>query len=222
MPLLPSSLRKTAFLLLFVSVMTMIAGTSSVQQREVVSSEAVPPAETVVVDSIGDLPTSTRFDQRHTGGFPLNERLSAGPEFMLTQPTTIIEIGGYVESCYGMSRGKLIEPCDPVPAVTVNIHPQSNGKPDITTVIASYTLSNDTDRTLVSYESVKVNLTLPPGTYYAIFNNPSRYGLLMSQGFYPNKQYLCRVIPMVQVYKDLPVSSSSRQYIAVRILKETD
>lgn len=218
MPARPLDLRNIALPLLFASVMTIIAGASSTQRREAAEGEAAPPQDTVVVNSIGDLPTSTRFKSNASWGGPLNEHHSEGPEFTLTKPTTITEIGAYVESCWA-NGGEYVERCQPIPSITVDIHPQLNGKPDINTVIASYTLSNDEDRTLISYESVKVKLRLEPGTYYAIFNNPSNYGIIL--GGIPNKGD-CFSAAMAYVRKDPDSVFTSRQCLGVRILKEAN
>jgi hypothetical protein len=220
MPAQPLILRNLA-LLLFALMVTMIAGASSAQQQQVVSADASPPQNTIVLDAIGNLLTSTRFKQPGSSGAPLDEHNSEGPEFILTEATTLTEIGAYVESCYGKYRGKYLEECDPLPSIVVNIHPQLNGKPDVATVIASYTLSNDNDRTLISYESVKLKLSLQPGTYYAIFNNPSSSGILLAGASHPHL-YRCRSINMAYIRKDPDVIFTSRQYLAVRLLKETD
>ena len=79
MPGLTLILRSLAFLLLFASVMTIIAGTSSAQRREAAEGEAAPPQDTVVVASIGDLATTARFEHRGSSGGLLDEHLSQGP-----------------------------------------------------------------------------------------------------------------------------------------------
>ena len=207
-------------LLLFASGITLMAGASSAQQGGD-GAGASPPQDTIVIDSIGDLPTSTRFTQPGSSGSLLDEHYSEGPEFTLTEATTLTEIGAYVESCYGTYRGKYLEDCQPIPSIFVNIHRQLNGKPDVATMIASYTLSNDNDRTLISYESVKVKLRLQPGTYYAIFNNPSKSGILMAQARYPHP-FSCRSVKMASVRKDPDGVYTSQQCLAVRILKKSD
>jgi hypothetical protein len=150
-------------LLLFAAVILMIVGTSSAQRQKGVRADASPPEEIIVIDSIGDLHTDTRFKQPRSWGAPLDAHNSVGPEFTLTKTTTITEIEAYIESCAGMVGGQYLEPCEPVPSITVDIHPKLRDKPDLTTVIASYNLLNDNDRTLTSYESVKIELILEPG-----------------------------------------------------------
>ena len=213
----PHLILRSVALLLFAAVMTMIAGTSSAQRREAGGGDA-SLQDTIVIDSIGDLPTDTRFKQPGSSGLRLDGHNSVGPEFTLTKATTITEIGAYVESCYGMLRGQYVERCEPVPSISVDILPQLHDKPDLSTVIASYNLSNDNDRTLISYESVKIELTLEPGTYYAIFNNPYK---LMASASDPH-EYRCKSVRMASVRKDPDAAFTSRQYLAVRILKKPE
>jgi hypothetical protein len=80
-------------------------------------------------------------------------------------------------------------------------------------------LSNDNDRTLISYESVKIELTLEPGTYYAIFNNTYNYGLLMAGASHPH-EYTCKTVTEATVRKDPDANFTSTQHLAVRILKK--
>jgi hypothetical protein len=215
-PLIP----RNVALLLFTFAMTIITGANSAPQQQSAGRDDSPPQDIIVIDSIGDLPTSTRFKQPGSWGGSLDEHNSTGPEFTLTQTTTLTEIGAYVESC---ERSDCEYPGggQPIPSIFVNIHPQVNGKPDVTTVIASYRLSNDNDQTLTSYESVKIKLMLQPGTYYAIFNNPFKFGILMAGASDPHK-YKCRSVKMAYVRKDPDMVFTSRQYLAVRILKEPD
>ena len=88
-------------------------------------------------------------------------------------------------------------------------------------MIASHNLSNDNDRTLTSYESVKIELLLEPGTYYAIFNNTYKYGILMAGASDP-REYRCKSVTMAYVRKDPDAAFTSRQYLAVRILKKPE
>jgi hypothetical protein len=207
-----------SLLLLFASGITGIAGASCAQQR-VGSVDASPPQNTIVIDSIGNLPTSTRFKRPGSWGHAIDQHNSVGPAFTLTKTTTITEIGAYVEACWVGREAP--EGCTPPPPVSVSIHPQVRGIPSLAAAIASYTLSNDNDQTLISYESVKVKLRLQPGTYYAIFNNPSNRGLLMAGASDP-RNYTCHSVLMVDVRRDPETRDLTHQYIAVRILKEPD
>src|SRR5262245_152818 len=98
MPRHPLILCNVALLLLG-PLMMVIDGASSMQRRQV-ASDASPPKDSIVIDSIGDLPTSTRFERPACWGAGLSESGSVGPEFTLTRTTTITEIGAYIESCW--------------------------------------------------------------------------------------------------------------------------
>jgi hypothetical protein len=75
---------------------------------------------------------------------------------MTGKPTVITEIGGFVDS-----------------NLKVEIVPASNGIPDATHVLASYVLPSDNDPLVISYESAVINLSLPAGTYFALFGTQS-------------------------------------------------
>jgi hypothetical protein len=72
-------------------------------------------------------------------------------------------LGGFVNNCQGVFG---ID-CSSVPLI-VQIRPSTNGVPDASNVLASFVLSNDNNLLIVSYESVAINLTLPPGTSFAL------------------------------------------------------
>jgi hypothetical protein len=74
----------------------------------------------------------------------------------------ITEIGGFVETCLPICSGFI------VPAF-VEIYRSAQGLPDLENLIASFTLSNDGNPDLVSYESTSPGLLLGPGAYFALF-----------------------------------------------------
>lgn len=124
-------------------------------------------ADTVsIVDSLGAATPETRFSIFGTGGFTLDNFQSGGPGFTLAQPTVLTEIGGFVNACSTAQYPV----CPATLPLTVQIRPSLNGVPDPNTVIASFTLSDDGDPLIVSYESVAVDLTLQPGSYFALFS----------------------------------------------------
>src|SRR5687768_2615281 len=114
-------------------------------------------AAITIVDSLGIATTETKFRASEAGGLSIIFAQFPGPKFTLTQPTTITEIGGFVHSFNNQPIIVEIRPALP------------NGLPDITTVLASFVLSNDNDPIFVSFESVELNLRLEPGTYFALF-----------------------------------------------------
>jgi hypothetical protein len=78
-----------------------------------------------------------------------------------------MEIGGFLNNCKSIVAG--IPQCPGTLPFIVQIRPSTNGIPDASAVLASFTLSHDNDPLVVSYESVAINLTLGPGSYFALF-----------------------------------------------------
>jgi hypothetical protein len=107
-----------------------------------------------------------------------------GPEIILTQPTTITEIGGFLNNCGSIDRGS--PQCPGTLPFTVQIRRSTNGIPDPATVLASFALSHDDDPLVVSYESVAPNLTLEAGSYFALFaSQGSDAGFLLDNAIDP-------------------------------------
>jgi hypothetical protein len=102
-----------------------------------------------------------------SGGTVISNSQNVGPEFILTQRTTITEIGAFVNNCGDIVAGS--PQCPGTLPFTVQIRPSKNGIPDAATVLASFVLSHDDDPLVISYESVAPNLTLGPGSYFAMF-----------------------------------------------------
>src|SRR6185295_10694906 len=84
-----------------------------------------------IVDSLGTATPATQFSVVGTGGLSILDFQFVGPKFTLTQPTTLTEIGGFV-NCD-------IPECSTLP-FTVQIRPSTNGVPDASTVLASFVL----------------------------------------------------------------------------------
>src|SRR5439155_17738899 len=99
-----------------------------------------------ILDALGAATPTTQFSVSGSGGISVLSSQFVGPAFILTQPTTITEIGGFLNN-----SGTL--------PFIVQVRPSTNGVPDASTVLASFTLSNDNDPLVVSYESVAINLT---------------------------------------------------------------
>ncbi|MCA1702094.1 MAG: hypothetical protein LC808_02010 [Actinobacteria bacterium] len=126
-----------------------------------------PAAETPIIDTLAGATPSTRFSVFGTSGIALLPLHHAGPQFTLTEITTITEIGAFLNVCRSIQLG--VPDCPNNLPVTVEVQRAVNGLPDPTAVIATFVLSHDDDPLTVSYESVATNLILAPGTYYAIF-----------------------------------------------------
>lgn len=118
-----------------------------------------------IVDSLGAATPATKFSVFGTFGHIIGPQFR-GPKFTLTQPTTITEIGGFLNNCRSFFLG--IPQCPTTLPFVVQIRPALDGEPDVT-VLATFELSHDNDPFIVSYESVVPNLLLPTGTYFALF-----------------------------------------------------
>ena len=156
---------------------TMFAGLAQVRRRRFVSclrstftiaalavgafgavgvSSARADNTIAILDSLNGVPTSTVFPAvSGTGILPFQ---FAGPEFTLTQTTTITEVGGFIA----------ILSTQPI---LVEILSSVNGLPDPSHVLGVFPLTVSPLPTypLATYESVAPNLTLSPGTYFALF-----------------------------------------------------
>jgi hypothetical protein len=109
-----------------------------------------------VVDSLNGVPTSAVFPLG--GGPSILPFQFLGPEFALTQTTTITEVGGFIAV---LSTQPIL----------VEIVASANGLPDPSHVLGVFPLTVSPLLTYpqAAYESVAPNLTLPPGTYFALF-----------------------------------------------------
>jgi len=129
------------------------------------SAEAAP---ITIIDTLGVATPAPQFDPHGPGGSSGPSigasdfgRFSWGPFFALRSPTVITEIGGFVETCLEICSGLIL------PAF-VEVYPSVQGLPDLDSLIASFTLSNDANPDLVSYESTSPGLLLEPGAYFAV------------------------------------------------------
>lgn len=103
-----------------------------------------------IVDSLGIATTDTQFSLSGHTGLAVIDFQFVGPQFILTQPTTITEIGGFLNNCQGVIGIS----CSTAPLI-VEIRPSTNGVPDPSTVLASFVLSDDNDLQIVSYGPLK-------------------------------------------------------------------
>ena len=126
---------------------------------------AATPIE--IVNSLGVATPTTQFGLFGSSGATISPRQFVGPEFVLTEPTLITEIGGFVEKLSQIIDGVPVR--SPLP-LTVQIRPADmNGFPDPSIILGEFTLSTDNDPLIISYESVAPNIILRPGTYFALF-----------------------------------------------------
>jgi hypothetical protein len=121
----------------------------------------------IIVDSLGQATPDTQFSIFGSAGLSILTDQLVGPEFVLTQPTILTEIGGFVNNCAQVIAGQ--PNCPNTLPFTVQIHPSLNGVPDPFNTIGNFTLSHDNAPLITSYEFVSPNLLLQPGDYFALF-----------------------------------------------------
>ena len=169
-----------------------------------------------VVDTLGIATTQSKFLLEGSGGTSILPTQFIGPRFTLTQSAVLSEIGGFINRFTPPSP----QCANPLP-FEVQIRPQLGDSPDPNTVIASFTLSDDNDTSVWSYESVSVNLALPAGTYFAVFASPTcEVGAVLGQASLPFF-YIAGSVPMGAVYTHpcpMCQTFSPSQFLAVRIL----
>ena len=196
-------------------IATLIAGLF------IFASVAPGASDTIaIVDTLGAATPDTVFDGAGTSGTSILPFQYVGPKFTLTQPTTLTEIGAFVNNCISIING--VPLCPNTLPFIVQIRPATNGAPDASTVLASFVLSHDNDPLNVSYESVAINLLLEPGTYFALFApQGTDQGFLLAGAQIPF-DYRAGSFEMGTLNPLTGSASVSRQFGAVRILGETD
>jgi hypothetical protein len=150
-----------------------------------------PPG--IILDTLNASSTATFSLSAGWGGLPITTDQHIGPGFTLALPTTITEIGSFVNNCSGVY-------CDAgPPPLTAEIRRAVGGAPDPSNVIASFPLSDDGDPQLISYESAKPDLLLQPGSYFALFSAQrpeDRGGFALTLGCDPST-HSCNYRPAV-------------------------
>jgi hypothetical protein len=161
------------FVILGLTALVSVACTDATSPRDTADlgrgqkGDVVATSTLSLLDALGAATPATQFSVLGSGGFSILSSQYVGPEFTLTQPTTITEIGGFVNNCGDIVAGS--PQCPGTLPFSIQIRPSTNGIPDAATVLASFTLSHDDDPLVISYESVAPNLTLGPGSYFALF-----------------------------------------------------
>ncbi|HEV2833995.1 MAG TPA: hypothetical protein VGW58_01695 [Pyrinomonadaceae bacterium] len=173
-----------------------------------------------IVNTLGPATPDTQFDGAGTAGVSILPFQFIGPKFTLTEPTTLTEIGGFMNNCISIING--VPLCPNTLPFTVQIRPATNGVPDASTVLASFVLSHDNDPLNISYESVAINLLLQPGTYFALFApQGADQGYLLANAQIPF-DYHAGSFQMGFLNPFTGISSVSQESGAVRILGETN
>lgn len=173
-----------------------------------------------ILDTLGIATPATQFPLFDSTGQGIFDFQFVGPQFTLTQPITLTEIGAFVNvRCEIPDSG--VSLCSSPSPLIVQIRPSVNGLPDPATVLASFFLSHDNDPLVVSYESVAINLPLQPGTYFALFvPQPDNAGFLLGSATSPFN-YQAGLISLGALN---PISQDAvviQTFGAVRILGET-
>lgn len=128
----------------------------------------------LILDTLGTAAPVTQFRGADNDGVSILPTQFVGPQFSLTQPTVLTEIGGFLNHATGASP------------FTVRIHRSNDGVPDPQAVLTSWPLSDDSDPPIVSYETVAPDFVLEPGTYFALFSLPDgSEGYLLGGGSDP-------------------------------------
>jgi hypothetical protein len=134
-----------------------------------------------------------------------------GPQFTLAAPTVITEIGAFVHNCTN-STGNPFD-CPPGHPLRVEIRPSVDGVPDPAHVLATFTLSSDGNPLVVSYESVEPELTLDPGTYFALFAvQDEEAGGLLQNGFLNGALYVAGLVTLGFWEPTVPRSSAGETF----------
>jgi hypothetical protein len=167
-------------------------------------------ADSFIDDRLNGLNTSTPVSG-FWAGFGIEPEVWIGPRFTLREQTRLTEIGVFVTH-FG-------------PLPVVSILPQINGVPDISTTLATLTLSNNFPTGTMAFESVSPNLLLGAGTYYAIFKPQGAEfdGILLSNIQDPGtEQILYRAVPgpggFIRIDQNLVVDEPAA--LAVRLTGE--
>ena len=166
-----------------------------------------------VLDTLGTATPDMQFSWVGSTSLITNGFFPMGPKFTLTQPTTLTEIGAFLNCELSLCLA---------PPLTVEIRPSINGLPDPSTVLATFPLSDDNDPFVFSYESVAINLLLQPGTYFAIFASQGfdEFSLLF-RAIDPFN-YEAGLIDLGVVHVSSGVSFVFQERGAVRILGESN
>jgi hypothetical protein len=173
-----------------------------------------------IVDTLGAATPDTTFNIFGSGGQAVLFNQFPGPKFTLTQPTTLTEIGGFLNNCGVIVMG--IPQCPATLPFIVQIRPATNGVPDASTVLATFVLSHDNEPLIVSYESVAINLSLQPGSYFALFApQGTDAGFLLGSALDPF-QYQAGLIEVGFLDPTTGNATLGRVPVAVRILGETN
>lgn len=184
------------------------------------SVSAVSASTTIsIVDTLGVATPDTQFSVFGTDGSIVGPTF-IGPKFTLEQPTTLTEIGGFLNNCRSFSLG--VPQCPTTLPFIVQIRPIIVDVPHPSILLGTFVLSHDNNPFIVSYESVAMSLTLPAGTYFALFgpqNNDEGFLLAGANNPFNYRAGLVEIGVFLPSFGGLASSPPIRS-AAVRILGE--
>lgn len=171
-----------------------------------------------VIDTLGSATPSTQFSVFGSSGQAIFGEQLPGPQFTLTQPAVLTEVGAFVNNCGSIISGEPM--CPTTSPFTVQIRPSLNGSPDPSILLATFIMSHDNAPLFVSYESASFRLPLGAGTYFALFApREGDVGYLLGFASDPFS-YRAGATQLGLLNPLTGSSSSSQQSAAVRITAE--
>jgi hypothetical protein len=175
---------------------------------------AAADAQVTVLDALNGRDPAASLTVFGTSGISVLPAQHSGPEFVLAAPTVITEIGAFANNCGEISAG--VPNCPNASPLMVEIRPANDGRPDPNIVIASFSLTDDLDPLVMSYESVHLNLLLPAGTYFALFApaTPADAGVILGT----TNDYHAGLVPGGTVDPGSSATFTPGLFLAVRIL----
>ena len=167
-----------------------------------------------LVDTLGAATPATEFELAGSGGQALSSYQQVGPMFVVTQPTLITEIGAFMTYCellYGVTE------CPSTLPIVVRIRPAADGQPDLSKVLGTYVFPTPRHPEVNAYEAVHPNLSLKPGTYFAIFGAQDDGSAGLLSGATIPFDYQAGVTRLAFVFSDGRTGTSELS-LAVRVL----
>ncbi len=123
-------------------------------------SHAADRQEGVILDALGSATPGTSFSIYASGGTAISSTQAVGPRFVLAQPTTITEVGAFVNSGTPGAKPFLVE----------ILAARADGFPDRSAVLGHAKLRGDYDPREINFVSADLNVRLPAGAYFALIS----------------------------------------------------
>ncbi len=123
-------------------------------------SHAADRQEGVILDTLGAATPSTSFSIYASGGTTISSTQAVGPRFVLARPTTITEVGAFINASSPGAKPFLVE------ILTAG----ADGYPDRTSVLGHAKLRGDYDPREINFVSADLNVRLPAGAYFALIS----------------------------------------------------